>query len=69
MGLLILTWKVTDAKIIAFLKLLQMSITLKQRFLLSSHILLYVYVQQGVEQARQETKSIRMTGFAGKAPV
>lgn len=28
-----------------------------------------VYVQQGVEQARQEAKSIQMTGFAGKAPV
>lgn len=28
-GLLIFTWKVTGAKIIAFLKLLQMSITIK----------------------------------------
>lgn len=28
-GLLILTWKETGAKIIAFLKLLQMSITIK----------------------------------------
>lgn len=38
-------------------------------FLLSSQVLLYGYMQQGVEQARQEAKSIQMTGFAGKAPI
>lgn len=50
-SLLILTWKVTDAKIIAFSWECQSPL---ESFPLASRVLLYVYVRLGVEQARQD---------------